>query len=74
MDEDELADLKQKSLQAHTDYDTFGTTAAELARKAAAADAQSRSAEVPTLIPEEVVAPVADSIGASLICHVCVCP
>ena len=62
MDEDELADLRDQSLQAHTNYDTFGSTAAEFAHKAAASDAHSRPS-VPNLIPDELIAPVADSIG-----------
>ncbi len=45
------------------DYDTFGTTAAEAARGAARREAASRPGLIPGLLPEELVVPVADSIG-----------
>ena len=63
MDEEELAEAHKQSLQHHTSYDTFGSTAAEMARKTAAADASSGHAAIPALIPDEIITPVADSIG-----------
>lgn len=63
MDEDELAEAHKQSLQAHADYDTFGSTAAEQARRLAAATTAQRPSAIPNLLPDEVIAPVAESIG-----------
>ena len=45
------------------DYDTFGSTAAELALAAARRDADDRPNIIPGGIIEEVLVPVANSIG-----------
>jgi len=68
MDEDERAEVARHSLQARGAYDTFGSAAAarEAAREAAgaAAAAAARPGAVPALVPAELIAPVADSVGA----------
>jgi G patch domain-containing protein 1 len=61
LDEDELAEAAKTSLQPRAEYDTFGSTAAELAKKAAAAEAAGGAGL--NLVPEEIIAPVADSMG-----------
>lgn len=65
-DEDELAEAAKHSLQARAEYDTFGSTAAEQARAAAAAEAET-SGRPFAFVPEEIIAPVADSWGACTI-------
>ena len=49
--------------QAAPEFDTFGGTAAEVARRAAEADAAGRAGALPNLMPDELLAPVADSMG-----------
>ena len=53
----------ERRVQAAPEFDTFGGTAAEVARRAAQADAAGRAGALPNLMPDELVAPVADSIG-----------
>ncbi|GAB4821314.1 hypothetical protein N2152v2_008360 [Parachlorella kessleri] len=48
-------------------YDTFGSTAAELARRSARDAAATRPSAIPGLLPDELVAPVADSVGVRLL-------
>ncbi|KAI7838498.1 hypothetical protein COHA_007760 [Chlorella ohadii] len=83
LDEDELEELRKTNLQTTQEYDTFGSTAAEMARRAAAEAAAERpsgkqtvkleeavrmlEASIPGLVPDEVVAPVADSVGIRLL-------
>lgn len=74
MDEEELNERQQQSLQAHADYDTFGSTAAEMARKRAATEAAERGTALPSLVPTDLIAPVAESVGAcgadaKVLCH-----
>jgi G patch domain-containing protein 1 len=64
MDEDELAEARRHTLQTTAQYDTFGSTAAELARRGAVQDAVDRPSAAFGALPEEFIAPVADSIGA----------
>ncbi|KAK9830452.1 hypothetical protein WJX72_011851 [[Myrmecia] bisecta] len=66
MDEDELAELRKHSLQQTAEYDTFGSTAAEVAKRAIAAEAVQRPSAIPGAVLE-VLAPVADSIGINLL-------
>ena len=63
MDEDELAVLQKSSVKTKADYDTFGDTAAELAQRAAAADAQARPSAIPGAVFQDLIAPVPDSVG-----------
>ena len=63
MDEDELAVLQRSNVKTKADYDTFGDTAAELAQRAAAADAQARPSAIPGAIFQDLIAPVPDSVG-----------
>ena len=63
MDEDEKAEAARHSLQARGAYDTFGSVAAEREAARAAAAGAERAGAVPTLVPTELIAPVADSVG-----------
>lgn len=74
MDEDELADRQKTAVKTTANYDTFGDTAAELAQKAAAADAHARPSVIPGAIFKDLITPVPDSIGKLLhtgVVHVC---
>jgi hypothetical protein len=70
---DDFLDADEKEANARTavlvapEFDTFGATAAERAREAAEAEAGQRFKDaIPGLLPAELLAPVADSIGARL--------
>ncbi|KAI3424986.1 hypothetical protein D9Q98_008367 [Chlorella vulgaris] len=67
LDEDELEELRRTNLQTSAEYDTFGSTAAELARRAATDAATERPSAIPGLLPDELVVPVADSVGIRLL-------
>lgn len=67
MDEDELAVLQKSSVKTKAEYDTFGDTAAELAQRAAAADAQARPSAIPGAVFQDLIAPVPDSVGIRLL-------
>ena len=68
MDEDELAEIRGAvAVQPTADFDTFGSAAAEAEKARARADAAGSSSQAPSLasgpIIEELLAPVADSLG-----------
>jgi G patch domain-containing protein 1 len=63
-DEDELEDMRKSGLQVRAEYDTFGTTAAERARLAAQAEMRGRDRAHLNFVPDVIVVPVADSMGA----------
>ena len=63
MDEDELADRQKTAVKTTANYDTFGDTATEMAKKAAAADAQARPSAIPGAMFKDLITPVPDSIG-----------
>lgn len=70
MDEDELAELNKKSLTTADRYDTFGARAQADAEAGARRDADSRAAAgstAPSLVPPDLLKPVADSIGIRLL-------
>ncbi|WIA14052.1 hypothetical protein OEZ85_002606 [Tetradesmus obliquus] len=67
MDEDELEERQKKGLGLKASYDTFGSTAAELARAQAAAAAASRPSAIPGAVPLEFFEPVSSSIGVQLL-------
>ncbi|KAL4547919.1 hypothetical protein Ndes2526B_g07136 [Nannochloris sp. 'desiccata'] len=67
LDEDELEELRQTNLQTTSTYDTFGSTAAEAARRAVAEESRLRPSAIPGLLPEEAIAPVAEGIGIQLL-------
>lgn len=63
LDEDELEEQQKTRVQVQGDYDTFGSAAAAQARFQAASDIGQRPGLVPGLLVEEVIVPVANSIG-----------
>ncbi|XP_042027992.1 G patch domain-containing protein TGH-like [Salvia splendens] len=67
LDEDEKADLEGRSLGSSMQFDTFGFTAAELARKEADKDQQQRPSAIPGPVPDELVVPATESIGIKLL-------
>ncbi|KAK9833838.1 hypothetical protein WJX74_007401 [Apatococcus lobatus] len=72
MDEDELAEIRGAvAVQTTADFDTFGSAAAEAEKRRARADAAESSSQAPSLaagpIIEELLAPVAESLGIRLL-------
>jgi hypothetical protein len=66
LDEDERDAAAKAAVAVAPEFDTFGAAAAGRARAAADAEAGERYREaIPGLLPAELLAPVADSIGAS---------
>ncbi|XP_010265340.1 PREDICTED: G patch domain-containing protein TGH [Nelumbo nucifera] len=67
LDDDEKAELEGRSLGTSLQFDTFGFTAAELARKQAEKEQQKRPSAIPGPVPDEIVLPAANSIGVKLL-------
>ena len=63
MDSDEVAELQKTSLQTTADYDTFGSTAAEVARRQTQQEAEARPSAIPGAVIEDIIVPVPDSMG-----------
>ncbi|KAF3650585.1 G patch domain-containing protein TGH [Capsicum annuum] len=66
LDDDEKAEMEGR-LGTSMQYDTFGFTAAELARKQAEKEQKQRPSAIPGPAPDEVVLPVTESIGLTLL-------
>ncbi|OVA05063.1 SWAP/Surp [Macleaya cordata] len=67
LDDDEKAEIEGQSLGTSLQFDTFGFTSAELARKQAEKEQQDRPSAIPGLVPDELILPVANSIGVKLL-------
>lgn len=67
LDEEELEELRRTNLQTTEQYDTFGSTAAEVARRVVAEEGRQRPSAIPGLLPDELVAPVAEGVGVRLL-------
>ncbi|TXG51534.1 hypothetical protein EZV62_024058 [Acer yangbiense] len=67
LDEDEKTELEGKSFGTSSQFDTFGFTAAELARKQAEKEQQQRPSTIPGPVPDELVLPATESIGVKLL-------
>ncbi|KAH8491788.1 hypothetical protein H0E87_021404 [Populus deltoides] len=67
LDEDEKEELEGRSLGTASQFDTFGFTAAEIARKQAEKEQQQRPSAVPGPAPDEIVLPATESIGVKLL-------
>lgn len=67
LDEDEKTELEGRSLGTSMQFDTFGFTATELARKQAEMEQQKRPSAIPGPVPDEIVAPATESIGVKLL-------
>lgn len=67
LDEDEKEEMGGHLLGTSSQFDTFGFTAAELARKQAEKEQKQRPSAIPGPIPDELIAPAAESIGVKLL-------
>lgn len=67
LDEDEKDELEGQSLGMSMQFDTFGFTAAELARKQAEKEQEKRPSAIPGPVPDEILVPASESIGIKLL-------
>ncbi|MED6192270.1 hypothetical protein PIB30_008476 [Stylosanthes scabra] len=67
LDEDEKAELEGRFLGTSSQFDTFGFTAAEIARKQAEKEQKQRPSAIPGPAPDELVQPATESIGVKLL-------
>ncbi|PON62061.1 G-patch domain containing protein [Parasponia andersonii] len=67
LDEDEKSELAGQSLGTSSQFDTFGFTAAEIARGQAEKEQQKRPSAIPGPVPDEIVLPATESIGVKLL-------
>ncbi|WJX90160.1 hypothetical protein P8452_72087 [Trifolium repens] len=67
LDDDEKADLEGQFLGTSSQFDTFGSTAAEIARKQAEKEQKQRPSIIPGPAPDELVIPATESVGVKLL-------
>lgn len=67
LDEDDIKGMGGQVLETSLQFDTFGFTAAEFARKQAEKEQQKRPSAIPGPVPDEIVLPAANSIGIKLL-------
>ncbi|KAK9091101.1 hypothetical protein Sjap_024278 [Stephania japonica] len=67
LDDEEKAEMESQSLATSLQFDTFGFTAAEIARKQAEKEQKKRSSAIPGPVPDEILIPAANSIGVKLL-------
>ncbi|XP_078431106.1 SWAP (Suppressor-of-White-APricot)/surp domain-containing protein [Wolffia australiana] len=67
LDDDEKVEMGGHGLETSSQFDTFGFTAAEVARKQAEKDQKMRPSAIPGPVPDEIVLPAANSIGVKLL-------
>ncbi|XP_061365176.1 G patch domain-containing protein TGH isoform X2 [Gastrolobium bilobum] len=67
LDEDEKAELEGQFLGTSSQFDTFGFTAAEIARKQAEKEQKQRPSIIPGPAPDEIVIPATESVGVKLL-------
>lgn len=67
MDDEEKAEQDSTRLATASDFDTFGFTAAEFARKEVAQELNKRPSAIPGILPDEIIVPVSHSIGIELL-------
>ncbi|KAL4190978.1 hypothetical protein AMTRI_Chr07g78540 [Amborella trichopoda] len=63
LDDDEKVELEGRSLGMTSQFDTFGFTTAEVARKQVEKEQQKRPSAIPGPVPDEIVVPAPNSIG-----------
>lgn len=66
LDDDEKAELEGNSLGTSMQFDTFGFTAAEIAKKQAEKEQNERPSAIPGPAPDEIIVPATDPIGVRL--------
>eukprot|EP00250_Pteridium_aquilinum_P018132 c23961_g1_i1 orf=422-3370(-) len=67
MDDEEKAEQDSTRLATASDFDTFGFTAAEFARKEAEQELKKWPSAIPGLVLDEIIVPVSRSIGFELL-------
>lgn len=67
LDEEDIKDMGGNALETSQQYDTFGFTAAEHARKQASKEQNERPSAIPGPVPDEFVVPATTSIGVKLL-------
>ncbi|XP_027329720.1 G patch domain-containing protein TGH isoform X2 [Abrus precatorius] len=67
LDEDEKAEMEGQLLGTSSQFDTFGFTAAEIARKQAEKEQKQRPSIIPGPAPDEIVVPATESVGVKLL-------
>lgn len=67
LDEDEKEEMGGQILGTSSQFDTFGFTAAELARKQVEKEQKARPSIIPGPVPDELVVPATESIGVKLL-------
>ncbi|KAL2338275.1 hypothetical protein Fmac_012721 [Flemingia macrophylla] len=67
LDEDEKAEMEGRLLGTTSQFDTFGFTAAEIARKQAEKEQKQRPSIIPGPAPDEIVVPATESVGVKLL-------
>ncbi|KAM0908006.1 hypothetical protein ACQ4PT_015723 [Festuca glaucescens] len=67
LDEEDIKDMGGNALETSQQYDTFGFTAAEQARKQASKEQIERPSAIPGPVPDELVVPATTSIGVKLL-------
>ncbi|WOL04916.1 G patch domain-containing protein [Canna indica] len=67
LDEDDIKDMGGHALETSMQFDTFGFTAAEFARKQAEKEQLKRPSAIPGPVPDEIVTPASNSIGIKLL-------
>ncbi|KAI4335834.1 hypothetical protein L6164_014441 [Bauhinia variegata] len=67
LDEDEKEELEGRFLGTSSQFDTFGFTSAEIARKQAEKEQQQRPSIIPGPAPDEIVLPATESVGVKLL-------
>ncbi|CAL9111964.1 unnamed protein product [Musa acuminata var. zebrina] len=67
LDEDDLKGMGGQALETSMQFDTFGFTAAEFARKEVEKDQLKRPSAIPGPVPDEIVIPASNSIGVKLL-------
>ncbi|KAL2935901.1 G patch domain-containing protein TGH [Bienertia sinuspersici] len=67
LDEDEKEEMGGQLVGTSSQFDTFGFTAAELARKQAEKEQKQRPSVIPGPVPDELVIPATESVGVRLL-------
>lgn len=67
LDDEDIQGIGGHALETSLQFDTFGFTAAELARKQAEKEQEKRPSAIPGPVPDELVLPAANSIGVKML-------
>lgn len=67
LDDEDMKGMGGHAIETSSQFDTFGFTAADVARKNAEKEQQKRPSAIPGPVPDELVLPAANSIGVKLL-------